>query len=61
VDFSPFKPVYIPEDNPANFDFFFDTSMRRYCNLAPERFYSEQTGYDSKGNVTPEMDVFSIG
>uniref|UniRef100_A0A8C4N7G5 non-specific serine/threonine protein kinase n=1 Tax=Eptatretus burgeri TaxID=7764 RepID=A0A8C4N7G5_EPTBU len=38
TDFAGFKPAYLPEDNPADFNFFFDTSRRRTCYLAPERF-----------------------
>lgn len=40
TDFSSsFKPTYLPEDNPADFSFYFDTSGRRTCYLAPERFW----------------------
>ncbi|CAO1621742.1 unnamed protein product [Jaminaea pallidilutea] len=35
-----FKPVYLPLDDPADFAFFFDTSGRRTCYVAPERFYT---------------------
>ncbi|AET38970.1 ubiquitin-binding serine/threonine protein kinase VPS15 Ecym_3487 [Eremothecium cymbalariae DBVPG len=63
TDFSSFfKPVYLPEDNPGEFSFYFDTSGRRSCYLAPERFnsklYKESTA-DSK--PTKEMDIFSAG
>lgn len=39
-DFASFKPTYLPEDNPADFSYFFDTSRRRTCYIAPacERF-----------------------
>jgi len=37
-DFASFKPTFLPEDNPADFSYFFDTSRRRTCYLAPERF-----------------------
>lgn len=43
-DFASFKPTYLPEDNPADYTYFFDTSRRRTCYVAPERFvksYSE--------------------
>lgn len=30
TDFASFKPTYLPEDNPADFSYFFDTSRRRY-------------------------------
>ncbi|CAO1632756.1 unnamed protein product [Sympodiomycopsis kandeliae] len=35
-----FKPTYLPLDDPADFSFFFDTSGRRTCYVAPERFYA---------------------
>ncbi|KAI8799791.1 hypothetical protein BJ742DRAFT_686782 [Cladochytrium replicatum] len=62
-DFSNFKPAYLPEDNPADFSFYFDTSARRTCYLAPERFYSPgETLFAAKeGKVTGSMDVFSLG
>lgn len=57
------KPVYLPEDNPGEFSFYFDTSKRRTCYLAPERFdsalYLKTNG--SAGPVTKEMDIFSMG
>ena len=59
IDFSPYKPTHLPADNPSDFSIFFDTSGKRKCCLAPERFV--------RGNVTgsnelrPEMDVFSAG
>ena len=34
-----FKPTFLPLDDPADFSLFFDTSGRRSCYLAPERFY----------------------
>ncbi len=37
TDFASFKPALLPEDNPADFSYFFDTSRRRTCYLAPER------------------------
>lgn len=36
-DFASFKPTHLPEDNPADFSYFFDTSRRRTCYIAPER------------------------
>ncbi|KAL1745959.1 hypothetical protein HDZ31DRAFT_81556 [Schizophyllum fasciatum] len=40
TDFASYKPTYLPLDDPADFSFFFDTSGRRTCYLAPERFYT---------------------
>lgn len=57
---SSFKPTFLPEDNPADFSFYFDTSGRRTCYLAPERFLvaGEEPG---SRNVNWAMDVFSAG
>lgn len=38
TDFASFKPTFLPEDNPADYSYFFDTSRRRTCYIAPERF-----------------------
>ena len=46
ADYAPFKPRSLPDDNPADFSFFFDTPGkqgrpgRRLCYVAPERFTS---------------------
>ena len=59
VDFSCYKPTHIPEDGPSEFSFFFDTSGRRTCYIAPERFISgKEVVY---GELTHEMDIFSLG
>lgn len=60
------KPVYLPEDNPSEFSFYFDTAKRRSCYVAPERFNSKlhdkNTATDgSQFKVTQEMDIFSAG
>ncbi|KAI4142317.1 MAG: hypothetical protein LQ340_007382, partial [Diploschistes diacapsis] len=61
TDFSSsFKKTYLPEDNPADFSYFFDISGRRTCYLAPERFLSVGEEDDGRG-VTWAMDVFSVG
>ena len=39
-DFASYKPTYLPLDDPSDFSFFFDTSGRRSCYIAPERFYT---------------------
>ena len=58
ADFASYKPTYIPEDNPADFSFYFDSAGRRICYLAPERFYSNS---NPEGEITQEMDIFSVG
>ena len=61
TDFSSsFKQTYLPEDNPADFSYYFDTSGRRTCYIAPERFLGAG-GMESTRGVTWAMDVFSIG
>ena len=61
TDFSSsFKKTYLPEDNPADFSYYFDTSGRRTCYLAPERFLGADDNDDGRG-VTWAMDVFSVG
>lgn len=57
---SSFKPTFLPEDNPADFSFYFDTSGRRTCYLAPERFLV--AGEEPGGrHVNWAMDIFSAG
>lgn len=57
---SSFKKTYLPEDNPADFSYYFDNSGRRTCYLAPERFLGVGDKDDGRG-VTWAMDVFSVG
>ncbi|KAI8142350.1 hypothetical protein BJV82DRAFT_614613 [Fennellomyces sp. T-0311] len=71
VDFASYKPTYLPEDDPADFLFFFDMSSRRSCYIAPERFYQSGSEIDQRmktldigdqiDELTPEMDIFSVG
>ncbi|XP_078336742.1 phosphoinositide 3-kinase regulatory subunit 4-like isoform X4 [Crassostrea virginica] len=76
TDFASFKPTYLPEDNPSDFSYFFDTSRRRCCYIAPERFVEsglknqegagqtiDLTSNDEvkSGEITPPMDIFSAG
>lgn len=58
---SSFKPTMLPEDNPADFSYFFDTAGRRTCYLAPERFVAAGETPDPKAQITWAMDVFSAG
>ena len=57
---SSFKPTFLPEDNPADFSFYFDTSGRRTCYLAPERFLVAGESPGSR-SVNWAMDIFSAG
>jgi phosphoinositide-3-kinase, regulatory subunit 4 len=58
---SPFKPVLLPDDNPGDFSYYFDTSGRRTCYLAPERFFSPNDSNPPEEKLTWAMDVFSAG
>ncbi|KAL0574075.1 Serine/threonine-protein kinase [Marasmius crinis-equi] len=76
-DFATYKPVYLPLDDPSDFSFFFDTSGRRTCYIAPERFYTassnpeinakksklalEENEGKRDGRITEAMDCFSVG
>ncbi|RMD43601.1 hypothetical protein DV735_g1503, partial [Chaetothyriales sp. CBS 134920] len=65
TDFSAsFKPTTLPEDNPADFAFYFDTSGRRTCYIAPERFTTsagESAGESIDHELNWAMDMFSAG
>ncbi|KAK6737527.1 hypothetical protein RB195_019934 [Necator americanus] len=70
TDFAPFKPTYLPHDNPSSFTFFFDTSRHQHCYLAPERFLSSvdyEITHKEKGDewlfgsLEPSMDLFAAG
>lgn len=62
ADFSSsYKPAHLPEDNPADFSFYFDLSGRRTCYLAPERFLAAGQLPEGEGNVNWAMDIFSVG
>ena len=58
---SAFKPVYLPEDNPAEFSFYYDTSARRTCYLAPERLLAAGENPRKENVVEWNMDIFSLG
>uniref|UniRef100_A0A915PPG6 non-specific serine/threonine protein kinase n=1 Tax=Setaria digitata TaxID=48799 RepID=A0A915PPG6_9BILA len=71
TDFASFKPASIPSDDPSYFTFFFDTSRRLSCYLAPERFCTSQElnlhpnlpgeFMDVSKGLTHAMDIFSLG
>ena len=52
TDIASFKPAILPEDNPADFNFFFDTSRRRSCYIAPERFLDSRQADQMSGVLT---------
>lgn len=63
--------VAIFQDNPADFSYFFDSSRRRTCYIAPERFVSSaelaskailpEEQLLSASQLTHSMDIFSVG
>jgi phosphoinositide-3-kinase regulatory subunit 4 len=55
------KPAYLPDDNPADFSYYFGSSARRICYLAPERFCAPGDVLFLSGKLTPEMDIFALG
>lgn len=57
TDFASFKPTYLPEDNPADFNYFFDTSRRRTCYIAPERFVDGSMFTSESDQNTPLVDL----
>ncbi|CAF89108.1 unnamed protein product, partial [Tetraodon nigroviridis] len=59
TDFASFKPTYLPEDNPADFNYFFDTSRRRTCYIAPERFVDGSMFASESDQSTPLVDLSS--
>ncbi|KAA0703513.1 Phosphoinositide 3-kinase regulatory subunit 4 [Triplophysa tibetana] len=61
TDFASFKPTYLPEDNPADFNYFFDTSRRRTCYIAPERFVDGSMFGTESDQTTPLVDLSSSG
>ncbi|XP_010688347.1 serine/threonine-protein kinase VPS15 [Beta vulgaris subsp. vulgaris] len=63
ADFASFKPTYIPDDDPSDFSFFFDTGGRRLCYLAPERFYEhgDDMPIAPDALLKPSMDIFAVG
>uniref|UniRef100_A0A0N5ASF0 non-specific serine/threonine protein kinase n=1 Tax=Syphacia muris TaxID=451379 RepID=A0A0N5ASF0_9BILA len=71
TDFASFKPACLPSDDPSYFHFFFDTSRRLSCYLAPERFQPSQEikthptlpgdFMDVSKGLTSAMDVFALG
>lgn len=57
TDFAPFKPVYIPDDDPTDFQYFFETMGRGRCYIAPERFMKKQVGISRPAGEEFGFDV----
>ncbi|CAG4938820.1 unnamed protein product [Colias eurytheme] len=67
TDIASFKPTFLPDDNPADFSYFFDTSRRRLCYVAPERFvrapdpHNRQAGDDKMAGLLLSESPCKIG
>eukprot|EP00931_Biecheleriopsis_adriatica_P036390 TRINITY_DN20965_c0_g1_i1.p1 TRINITY_DN20965_c0_g1~~TRINITY_DN20965_c0_g1_i1.p1 ORF type:complete len:1650 (-),score=327.44 TRINITY_DN20965_c0_g1_i1:54-4712(-) len=67
TDFATFKPLMLPQDDPSEFSFFFESDRNRHrCYLAPERFDGAGSSMASapRGRFSLElaaMDIFSLG
>jgi len=57
TDFSPFKPAVIPDDDPTDFQYYFDCMGRHRCYLAPERFQHKVVGAPSPVPAAEEANV----
>lgn len=61
ADPAPFKPIWLPADNPSEFTHFFDSSRRRVCYLAPERFIDVKSfGINLKSDLINTTDFFYL-
>jgi serine/threonine protein kinase len=63
TDFAPFKPIWLADYNPTDFNFFFHgQSDQARCYIAPERFYcSSEASKFRDPSLSSAMDVFSLG
>ena len=52
---SSFKPTFLPLDDPTDFSLFFETSGRRICYIAPERFYESFTDLAQRVEQQPAV------
>lgn len=65
TDFSIGKPSTVPDDDPTDYQYFFDNgsndspSTSTACYLAPERF--RKSSEQKKKPMDPAMDIFSLG
>ena len=62
--------VSLLQDNPSDFYYFFDSSRRHTCYIAPERFVESSVlnaegelnlAEEKMGELNPKMDIFSLG
>jgi phosphoinositide-3-kinase regulatory subunit 4 len=55
TDFAPFKPTFLPDDDPTDFQFYFDTMARHKCYIAPERFSRRDAKGSQSTRAPPSM------
>ncbi|CAM9452987.1 unnamed protein product, partial [Ectocarpus fasciculatus] len=56
TDFATYKPVSIPEDDPTDFQYFYESSGRRRCYVAPERFVKRTRDHrDAEGAAQGDL------
>lgn len=60
TDFSPFKPVMIPVDDPADFNFFYDSMGRKRCYVSPERFYAKSSRSSRNRSSAESIGLFFL-
>ena len=64
TDISVYKPAYLPIEDLQSYNiFFYSNEFDKSCYLAPERFIknSQEIKNQNKFDLTPEMDIFSLG
>ena len=62
TDISVYKPVYLPiEDLQYYNTYFYSSEHDKSCYLAPERFIINSNDIKKTNELTPEMDIFSLG
>lgn len=55
---SAFKPTFLPLNDPSDFSYFYDSSGRRTCYLAPERFYTDDSKIAAeKRNIQAQASI----
>ncbi|KAA3679154.1 phosphoinositide-3-kinase, regulatory subunit 4 [Paragonimus westermani] len=59
-DPAPFKPCWLPADNPSEFTHYFDSSRRRVCYLAPERFVELKNVHPTPSSDNLQKDDTSL-
>lgn len=55
TDFGTFKPANLPDDDPTDFQFYFDTMGRSSCYIAPERFFRRAVKSQDPNNKNGEF------